>query len=60
MDILKQLHHGLIVSCQAKADSPLRDSRMMAAMAQAAEQALTEEKVRVEELRTRHAGLLPK
>jgi putative N-acetylmannosamine-6-phosphate epimerase len=39
MDILKRLRHGLIVSCQAKAGSPLRDSKMMAAMAQAAEQA---------------------
>ncbi len=39
MDILKQLRHGLIVSCQAKIGSPLRDSKMMAAMAQAAEQA---------------------
>ncbi len=39
MDILKQLRHGLIVSCQAKTGSPLRDSKMMAAMAQAAEQA---------------------
>lgn len=38
MDILKQLRRGLIVSCQAKADSPLRNSMMMAAMAQAAEQ----------------------
>ena len=39
MDILKQLRHGLIVSCQAKTGSPLRDSKMMAAMARAAEQA---------------------
>jgi putative N-acetylmannosamine-6-phosphate epimerase len=39
MDILEQLRHGLIVSCQAKTGSPLRDSKMMAAMAQAAEQA---------------------
>ncbi|MCP4167921.1 MAG: putative N-acetylmannosamine-6-phosphate 2-epimerase [Chloroflexi bacterium] len=39
MDSLKQLCHGLIVSCQAQTSSPLRDSNMMAAMALAAEQA---------------------
>ncbi len=36
MNILERLHAGLIVSCQASADSPLRDSSMMAAMARAA------------------------
>jgi N-acylglucosamine-6-phosphate 2-epimerase len=36
MSILERLHAGLIVSCQASADSPLRDSGMMAAMARAA------------------------
>ncbi len=39
MEIFEQLHHGLIVSCQAKLGSPLRDPKIMAAMAQAAEQA---------------------
>lgn len=36
MDI-GSLHKGLIVSCQAKPGSPLRNSQVMAAMAQAAE-----------------------
>jgi N-acylglucosamine-6-phosphate 2-epimerase len=39
MGIMEQLQHGLIVSCQAKPGSPLRNSKVMAAMAQAAEQA---------------------
>ena len=34
--MLQQLHHGLIVSCQAPVDSPLYDSRIIAAMAKAA------------------------
>lgn len=36
MSILERLQSGLIVSCQASATSPLRDSGMMAAMARAA------------------------
>ena len=39
MGILEQLYNGLIVSCQAKPGSPLRDPKIMAAMARAAEQA---------------------
>lgn len=39
MDTLQRLRHGLIVSCQARPGSPLRSSHIMAAMAQAAEQA---------------------
>lgn len=34
--MLQQLHHGLIVSCQAPADSPLHNSSIIAAMAKAA------------------------
>ncbi|WP_448560600.1 N-acetylmannosamine-6-phosphate 2-epimerase [Trichothermofontia sp.] len=34
--IVRSLHHGLIVSCQAPADSPLHDPQVIAAMAQAA------------------------
>jgi len=34
--MLQQLHHGLIVSCQAPVDSPLYDPRIIAAMAKAA------------------------
>ena len=34
--MLQQLHHGLIVSCQAPADSPLSDPSIIAAMAKAA------------------------
>jgi putative N-acetylmannosamine-6-phosphate epimerase len=37
MDLLTQFRHGLIVSCQAPAGSPLRHPQVMAAMAQAAE-----------------------
>lgn len=37
MDIIRDLHHGLIVSCQAKPGSPLRNSQVQAAMARAAE-----------------------
>lgn len=37
MDIIRNLHHGLIVSCQAKPGSPLRNSQVLAAMARAAE-----------------------
>lgn len=37
MDILASLQHGLIVSCQAPVGSPLRQSAVMAALAQAAE-----------------------
>ena len=37
IEILKQLRGGLIVSCQASEESPLRDSRIMAAMARAAQ-----------------------
>lgn len=33
---IQSLHHGLIVSCQAPADSPLHDPLVIAAMAQAA------------------------
>jgi len=36
MDIKQILPHGLVVSCQAAPDSPLRDSAIMAAMARAA------------------------
>lgn len=36
MNTLKQLEGGLVVSCQAAADSPLRNSGIMAAMARAA------------------------
>ncbi len=34
--MLQQLHHGLIVSCQAPVDSPLYDPSIIAAMAKAA------------------------
>lgn len=34
--MLQKLHHGLIVSCQAPADSPLSDPNIIAAMAKAA------------------------
>ncbi|NJL91910.1 MAG: acetylmannosamine-6-phosphate 2-epimerase, partial [Coleofasciculaceae cyanobacterium SM2_1_6] len=34
--MLKKLHHGLIVSCQAPADSPLHNPTIIAAMAKAA------------------------
>ena len=37
MGIIRTLQKGLIVSCQAKPGSPLRNPRIMAAMAQAAE-----------------------
>lgn len=37
MGIIGTLHKGLIVSCQAKAGSPLRNAQVMAAMASAAE-----------------------
>lgn len=37
MDVVGSLKKGLIVSCQAKPESPLRDSHVMAAMAHAAE-----------------------
>lgn len=37
MGVIGSLQQGLIVSCQAKPGSPLRDPRVMAAMAQAAE-----------------------
>lgn len=37
MDSIGSLKKGLIVSCQAKPGSPLRDPRVMAAMAQAAQ-----------------------
>ena len=37
MDLIGNLGKGLIVSCQAKPGSPLRDAQVMAAMAQAAE-----------------------
>ncbi|MBW4466382.1 MAG: N-acetylmannosamine-6-phosphate 2-epimerase [Pegethrix bostrychoides GSE-TBD4-15B] len=36
--LIQQLHHGLIVSCQAPSDSPLHDPQVMAAMAAAAVQ----------------------
>lgn len=39
MDTLQRLRFGLIVSCQARPGSPLRSPHIMAAMAQAAEQA---------------------
>lgn len=39
MNVWQRLQHGLVVSCQARPGSPLRNSMMMAAMAQAAEQA---------------------
>ena len=34
--LIQQLHHGLIVSCQAPSDSPLHDPTVIAAMAEAA------------------------
>ena len=37
MDIIGTLHKGLIVSCQAKTGSPLRNAQVMTAMALAAE-----------------------
>ncbi len=36
--LIQQLHHGLIVSCQAPSDSPLHDPAVIAAMAEAAVQ----------------------
>ena len=35
-ELIPALHHGLIVSCQAPADSPLHDPLVIAAMAKAA------------------------